>query len=1295
MKKIKSLFLCIFIFCLILTTQKVEANTVVKPEIANWPINVFVAFVSQNSYSGSNYHVGGSGFELDFTYGGNTYVDFRAFCADTLEGIPMNDPLDKVVEKAKIVSPGDPDYNKRIAMAVYYGMGGPGDLTTGLSLEHRIALTSFACSYAKNGDAWVGIIGTPTAERVANDSAVFRQIKAHIDACDGPDNIQYFCADTYAVTPEGGNGNYISASIENQYGRYNCKYYQTLVAFWGYAPMGKLQLSKTLDTYESSYATVSGAEYTVYRDSGCTDVVGTLVTGEDGNTNTINVVAGTYYIKETKAPEGCRLDETKYTVDVTSGNTTFVRSNEKVKYQIRLKKVLNDINGCYGDAEVVNAKYGVYTTQDCSGTPVATLTTNEDGSTNVSNYLDYRTYYVKELEEPTGTVLNTQIYTLDPSEAVKEDDDYVATFTFNNDIIETGLKIIKYEDVVDSSEENPAEGAILRLTLNSNPKETYTAEVNENGYCEFMNIPYGTYTLSEDSSGSDHYLIIDEQVIEMFEPSDERIYSYVIAGEEKLQVYLRISKYDSDSNEAVHLSGAKFKIYDVTNKEFVSQMIVPSGEFIDVFETNEEGMLITPYSLEAGKYVLYEIEAPKGYYLNPKYNLPEDSNDLGDATKNGIALNITTQLKVEILDEDTYIYDVKVENEPLKGKLEIYKTGEMLTEAISAVEEVKDGEKVILSEEKATPVYKLQGLQGVTYEIYAAEDIKSPDGRVTYVTKGTLVDTITTEEDGYATTEELYLGEYEIREVDAPKGYTVNDNIPNVTLTNDNPYNRVEITKEEYTNDRQKLGLTFEKVFEDIEYTYGEDIEQKALFGIFAKEPIYNYQGNEIIKRNMLLDLVWVDENGDVTSEVDLPEGTYVVRELYASSPYTVSTKETEFTLEYSEDPNQEFVVVEGEEFLNTYDEGSVSLIKLSTDTMDNIILNGNQVDTTELDEKVQEIINSINGMTDEEIKEYFEENEIKVVPGAKYGVYIDEECTKPLYRIINKETGEKEKVEIVTNETGMVKLENIPLGEYYIKEIEAPKGYEVSDQVTKIILDTTNKDTMVYQALIETDSVEPSLTKLDAFTGEAIPNCVFELRDENGELKLKSITDDEGIGYIPVRLLENGKTYTYTEVDAPDIYELNTEPHEFVASYEITDDEFIWTGEKIVVENVRKDSTVTFEKLDVMDSTPIPNCKFELKSLETDYVVTGVTDENGVYVFEDVPYGRYTYTELEAPEEYLIDTTPHEITISEEQTRVIVTNERAPETGDIAVMMVMSIAVVSVIGIAFVMIRNKRKTNE
>ena len=112
-----------------------------------------------------------------------------------------------------------------------------------------------------------------------------------------------------------------------------------------------------------------------------------------------------------------------------------------------------------------------------------------------------------------------------------------------------------------------------------------------------------------------------------------------------------------------------------------------------------------------------------------------------------------------------------------------------------------------------------------------------------------------------------------------------------------------------------------------------------------------------------------------------------------------------------------------------------------------------------------------------------------------------------------------------------------------------------------------------------------------------------------------------------------------------------------------------------------------------MVDSTPIPNCKFELKSLETDFKVEGITDENGIYVFEDIPYGKYTYTELEAPEEYLIDTTPHEITIDAEDIKIVVKDERAPETGDIAVVALVIVAVVCVAGIVFVVVKNKKKT--
>ena len=131
------------------------------------------------------------------------------------------------------------------------------------------------------------------------------------------------------------------------------------------------------------------------------------------------------------------------------------------------------------------------------------------------------------------------------------------------------------------------------------------------------------------------------------------------------------------------------------------------------------------------------------------------------------------------------------------------------------------------------------------------------------------------------------------------------------------------------------------------------------------------------------------------------------------------------------------------------------------------------------------------------------------------------------------------------------------------------------------------------------------------------------------------------------------------------------------------------------MVENTRKESRVTFEKVDFADSKAIPNCKFELRSLETDYVVEGVTDENGVYVFENVPYGKYTYREIEAPEEYIIDTEAHEIEINAEEMKVRITNEKAPETGDIAVVAIVVIAVVCVAGIVIVIVRRKRQNKE
>ena len=1074
-----------------------------------------------------------------------------------------------------------------------------------------------------------------------------------------------------------------------------------------------------------------------------------IVTGEDGVAELREIKVGDYTITEIYVPGNLYISEKNQNVSYTvySGYTNtieFKAVNDYKRGQTQLKKYdLYWGDNPKGDCKLEKAQYGVYAAEDIyegetlifnEGDKLIEVETDSNGSTPIVKEV-YSTvlnetidgipvghYYWKELKESSGYLINTNIINFEISSDgtdIYEDDLGLIGVTQAEEPITGRGRVIKYnndnsnDESENDTDKSPAAGAVLRLRLVSaigtedEERNTYLATIDNNGHTEFIDeeyqaqnpgdeytIPYGTYEIDEvqaSPDGTHTYFYMNKEIITINE--DHKIESRIVA-DEPISAYLKIIKKDADSKQEVHIAGGKYMIWDCQAEEFVSQMLSPSGEYTNVFETNDEGYLYTPQKLYAGDYVVYEIEAPEGYYLDEAYRLPENEADYGDASKGGAKVTINT-IATGIIDGTIYdkdlnlCVDVEIYNTVLKAQMNVEKKGEVLTGATSTTVEYQvsdSGEKN--KEEKYTPIYTLQGLANVEYQIIAVNDIKSPDGRYTYVYANDVVDTIKTDENGYAQTDPLYLGEYRIVETSTPEGYLTDENIENVVLENEDQMVPIKTYVKELSDVRQKLQLTFKKVFEDVKYADAEKLEPKALFGVYTKEIINNNDGEPIIPNNKLVDLIWVDENYDVTSQVDLPEGTYYVKELYASYPYGISTVTTDFTLEYNNNPKQEFVVVEGPEYPNTYESASITLVKLATSTMDNIILNGNQIDTSTLDEEVQVILDQIKGMTKEEIKEYFEKNEVKFVSGAKYGIYTDKDCTKAL-RIKNEETGEYEEAVLVTDDTGLVELNNVPLGMYYVKEIEAPAGYEPSDEVIQITLDNTNKDTMIYQALIEEDVIEPLITKTDIFTGEAIPNCVFEIRDENDELLLKSVTDEQGKGYIPVSLFEDGKTYTYTEVEAPDIYDLNTEPHEFVAKY---DEDGNWDVEPIKVENRRKDSTVTLEKLDMMDSTPIPNCKFELKSLETDWKVEGVTDENGVYVFENVPYGKYTYTELEAPEEYLIDTTPHEITIDAEEMKIQVTNEKAPDTGDIAVIAIASIAVVCALGIVFVVVRNKKR---
>ena len=876
------------------------------------------------------------------------------------------------------------------------------------------------------------------------------------------------------------------------------------------------------------------------------------------------------------------------------------------------------------------------------------------------------------------------------------------------------LKVIKYNGNPDGTEESPAKGAILRLTLDRDSSIYYDVTIDQYGYGEFVDsiyhneypdelytIPYGKYTVTEvKESNKGEHLYIQNEDVEVAKDDGEKVarqgeIEYRIESDEPIPFHFKIVKKDKDTGATVKLTGAKFKIWNCKEEAFVTQMVTPSGDYKDEFEVNEEGYLYTPQELYPGKYIIYETQSPEGYYLEDDFRLPASTSDYGKVggktvtvLKDTLGLPDDEQYPDGGVYVGEYIYTVNMSDRPLKVVLEINKTGEMLTNVKTETTDYGT---------KYTPVYEQRGLPGVKYEIRAAENTYSPDGQLRY-RENELVDTITTGPDGVAKTKEMYPGEFKIIEIVTPEGYVTDKNIPNVVLENNDTLTRVQTIKKDLSNIRQKLKLTFKKDYEDLKYSGSEEEERWAVFGVYAKDEIRNVEGRIIIPRDSLLDVIRVEnDEEDVTSNVDLPKGTYYVQELATSYPYEVSKEKREVTLTYK-GTDDEYVTYTMDKVTNKFDKGTITLIKLSSSTLGNVVLDGDDLTVEGQDEKLAQILEDVKNMTDDEVRAYLASQNLESVAGAEYSVYLDEECTKPLYK--KNAEGIMEEAKLVTDSSGMVKLEDLPVGKYYLKETYAPAKYQLSDKVVEIELTREQKDSTVYTALTDNSTVAELISKTDIFTGEGIEGCVFEIADENGKVLLHSITHlhydektgkNECLANIPVSMFEDGKKYYFTEIEAPDIYELNTEPHEFIAHF---DENGYWKGDKFEVENLRKKSTVKFEKLDVADSTRIPNCKFELRSLETDFVVEGVTDENGIYVFEDIPYGKYTYTELEAPEEYIIDTEPHELVVDAEEVKVKITNEKAPElpdTSDIQVITLVGVLTISVLGIVYTLKKNAK----
>ena len=331
-----------------------------------------------------------------------------------------------------------------------------------------------------------------------------------------------------------------------------------------------------------------------------------------------------------------------------------------------------------GDAHLEGAQYTLYRDENCTdAVETITIQKNADGTYSATSgwYLVGK-YWVKETKAPEGYLIDETIY---PVEQVPKNqtDEFSTHHVLSKDKVMEGIvRVIKYNNNSTSTEKTPATGSKIRLTLDSNPQTYYEAIIDEYGYAEFVDvvddnhyssteihcnntcypytIPYGVYTVSEvQASNSGENIYINKQKTEIRYQDHTQRY---ILDEEYIRMKLTIQVKDSETDKLVP-GGATYKIWDVNNQRWYEEMIYPSGEYISEFTTDENGQLTINRHLEAGSYVIYEIKAPEGYYLNDE--LREGSK--GYEFTVGVAQN--GEVKVYHNDEEdtltytTIIYD--------------------------------------------------------------------------------------------------------------------------------------------------------------------------------------------------------------------------------------------------------------------------------------------------------------------------------------------------------------------------------------------------------------------------------------------------------------------------------------------------------------------------------------------------------------------------------------------------------------------------------------------------------------
>lgn len=818
-----------------------------------------------------------------------------------------------------------------------------------------------------------------------------------------------------------------------------------------------------------------------------------------------------YYVKEITAPEGYALNNEYHLVNrantavndldnfqnakLSDHNYSVTDKPFTLKLELNKYDVLNDI-------KIEGVTFDI----SLNGKVVKSITTDKNGYAEVSGLalgkLNGETfenvYTVTERENDRYIMLDengelSRSFTVTTTLAdIDDNTDPVITYTADipNTLQLVDLKIHKVDEF-----DNPIKGVAFDIvptqdiafngkTVQKKGEPVGTVVTDEQGYASSTYTEYETdgtqgYTKTIPIYPNFEYELVEVSAPEPYVISAENtkftvksdkadtltIPYEVIVTNDVQRGTLEVFKADSETKKPIE--GVEFEVRAAEDFFVGSAQLHKQGDVICTMTTDSTGHADTGNAqmYVGAKYTLTETKAAEGYVIDSESRTFE-FNYAGNTA-------VYSKLSIDL------------GNDSQKGKISVYKSGKAFTGVTALGSAISVDENGNIEESGQTiykPVFTECALSGAVFQITAAEDIVTADGTI-HANAGDVVTEITTDENGYGETEPLYLGRYEVREIKAPYGYVLNNEPKEAELTYAGQEFEVRDTVDtEFENEYQRVMIRLSKTMENDElFGIGSNGEYKNVrFGLFAAKDITASNGT-LIPAGGLISAVSLDENMTAVIAEKIPFGKYYVQEIATDEHYVLNGEKYLVTFEYMGQDIQT-VDIDCGEFENVIKRGRIEGHKTDdkSEPLENALFGLFRTDCTEFTES-----NAIMTAISDE-KGYFEFGNIP------YGEYVVREIKAPTGYILSDEsypvsisedgevieiTAENKpitvkiskrdiygnelkgaKMQIIDSEGNIVDewtsdgtdhiVTELPAGDYTLKEIAAPDGYVIANDI-------------------------------------------------------------------------------------------------------------------------------------------------------------------------------------------------------------------------------------------------------